>query len=94
MTPIRDFEKKIQKEIHPELHLEINTYGAPDVAGAYLGNYYLGVSLPSRGLFPGRREDYTDANGVVWRSVPEAEMMIRAKIVKLKADLKTDIYDE
>lgn len=94
MTPLREFEKKVQKEIHPDVHMVVNTKGAPDVAGVYFGKYYLGVSTSSLGLYPTRREDHTDKHGVVWRSIPETELMIRAKIYKLKQDLKTDIYDD
>lgn len=94
MTPLREFEQKVQQEIHPDLHFVINVKGAPDCAGVYLGNYYIGVALPSRGLFHRRREDYADNNGIVWRSIPEAEMMIRAKIKKLKKDINNGVYDE
>ena len=92
--PLKEYEQELRKKIHPTIKLIINWDGAPDCAGVYVGDYYLGITIPSRGVFNHRNPNYTDKNGVVWRSKPEIEELIFHKMSKLQKDIRSGIYDD
>lgn len=91
---LQDFENKIQTEIHPDLSCRVNWLGAPDVAGIYYQDVYLGVVVPADGPAKIRSELFVDANGASFRSEGEAIRDIKVilsnakKMSKLAKDKK------
>lgn len=80
MLSIDEFEKKIQDEIHPNLWISKNLHTS-DMAGVYMGNHYIQVSLPQRRIHRAFNPDYkARPNDRPYRTIPEAERDINRKI--------------
>ena len=80
---ITDFEKKIKDEIHPDLSIRINP-NSDDIAGVYLNNIYMGIALPPQEIHEQFREKYADRRGAPYRSIQQAEGIIKGKLTKFQ----------
>lgn len=80
---ITQFEKKIQEEINPDLTIKVNP-NADDIAGIYYKNVYMGIAVPAQEIRETFSEKYTDRMGHPYRSMEQAEGIIRGKITKFQ----------
>lgn len=80
---ITDFEKKIQEEIHPDLSIRVNP-NADDIAGVYYQGVYMGVAIPAQEIRDTFSEKYTDRMGHPYRSIEQAEAIIKGKLTKFQ----------
>lgn len=74
-----EFERELQQIVSGALKIHIN-YNTPDAAGVFFHGVYLGVVIPVNGPKPFRDPNYTDVNGVIWRSKPEIVDLVKAKM--------------
>lgn len=80
---IKDFEQKIKNEIDQGLEVRVNP-NADDIAGIYYQGMYLGVAIPSKEIHETFSEKYCDRMGHPYRSIEQAEGIIRGKITKFQ----------
>lgn len=80
---ITEFEKKIQKEIDADLTIRINP-NAEDIAGVYYKGVYIGVAVPPQEIHQEHSPKYTDRNGYPYRSITQAEDIIKGKLIKFQ----------
>lgn len=80
---ITEFEKKIQDEINSDLSIRVNP-NADDIAGIYYKGVYMGISVPSQEIKDTFSEKYCDRMGHPYRSIEQAEGIIRGKITKFQ----------
>lgn len=80
---ITQFEKKIQEEINSDLAIKINP-NADDIAGIYYKNMYMGIAVPSQEIYEVFSDKYVDRMGHPYRSIEQAESIIRGKLTKFQ----------
>jgi len=80
---IKDFEKKIQAEIHPDITIRINP-NSEDIAGVYLNNTYMGIALPPQEIQEMFSSKYVDSRGAPYRCIEQAEAIIKGKLTKFQ----------
>lgn len=80
---ITEFEQKIKNEIDEDLSIRVNP-NADDIAGVYYKNFYMGISVPSQEIKESFSEKYCDRMGHPYRSIEQAEGIIRGKITKFQ----------
>lgn len=78
-----DFEKKIKNEIDQDLEVRVNP-NADDIAGIYYKGVYMGIAVPSKEIHETFSEKYVDRIGHPYRSIEQAEGIIRGKITKFQ----------
>lgn len=86
---IKDFEKKIQKEIDPDLSVRTNPK-ADDIAGVYYKDVFIGVSVPPVEIKEDIDKGYTDGIGYPYKNIAMAENFIKGKLAKTKAAMESD----
>lgn len=87
---INDFEKKIQSEIDSDLNIRTNK-NSDDIAGIYLGDHYIGVSVPPKEIFEEKNGGYKDSVGHTYRTIGEALEIIPPKIAKTRRNIEEEI---
>jgi hypothetical protein len=80
---IKDFEKKIQDEIHADITIRINP-NSDDIAGVYLNDTYMGIALPPQEIHEEFSPKYVDRRGSPYRTMQQAEDIIRGKLTKFQ----------
>jgi len=80
---ITDFEQKIKNEIDQDLEVRVNP-NADDIAGIYYKGVYMGIAVPSQEIRDTFSEKYCDRMGHPYRSIEQAEGIIRGKITKFQ----------
>ena len=85
----KDFEKKIQKEIDPDLNVRINP-NHDDIAGVYWNDVYIGVAIPPQEIKRDHSASYTDAIGYPYKHISLAFDLIKGKLRKYKQAMKDD----
>lgn len=80
---IKNFEAKIQAEINPDLTIRINP-NADDIAGVYYQNVYIGVAVPPLEIRETPSEKYHDRLGHPYRTIQQAEDIIKGKLPKFQ----------
>lgn len=80
---ITQFEKKIQEEINSDLTIKINP-NADDIAGVYYKNVYMGIAIPAQEIHETFSEKYVDRMGHPYRTIGQAEDIIRGKVTKFQ----------
>jgi hypothetical protein len=80
---ITEFEQKIKNEIDQDLSIRINP-NADDIAGIYYKDFYMGIAVPSKEIHETPSEKYCDRMGHQYRSIEQAEGIIRGKITKFQ----------
>lgn len=89
MMTTKDFEKKIQDEIDPNLTIRINP-NADDIAGVYFNDIYLGVAVPPNEIHKEMSMQRTDATGTPYKTLDFAYDVIKGKLGHLKKALEDD----
>lgn len=84
-----DFEKKIQKEIDPDLSIRVNP-NAEDIAGVYWNDIFIGVSVPPKEIREKLDPSYLDGIGYPYKDRVLAEEFIRGKLAKYKKAYEED----
>lgn len=78
-----EFEQKIKNEINQDLEVRVNP-NADDIAGIYYKGVYMGIAIPAVEIRDTFSEKYTDRMGHPYRSIEQAEGIIRGKITKFQ----------
>lgn len=86
---LQEFELKIQQEIDGELEARQNT-NIPDMAGVYYQGTYIGIGIPSQGIFEDFRPGYRNDMGYPHKTSTKAIEEIKAKLPKYKKMLQED----
>lgn len=78
-----DFEKKLQKELDPDITIRVNPNHS-DIVGVYWKEHYLSVSVPPEEIKEEVDKGYTDKIGYPYKSRPMAEELVIGKLAKFK----------
>lgn len=89
MLSIKDFQKKIQKEIDKDLTIKTNP-NAKDIAGVYYKGNFIGVSVPPKEIHEEISTSRVDAMGQPYKTIGFAEELIKGKLEHIKKALAED----